>query len=79
MDQPECDVISLCHTLPLGLCHTDAPTGKKGWHHIVSAREEEESIDFGEKTAVSASWNIIKQLYVTPMLAVLISLWIQMR
>lgn len=44
----------------LGLCHTDAPTGKKGWHHIVSAREEEQSIDFGEKTAVSASWNIIK-------------------
>lgn len=34
--------------------------GKKGWHHTVSSREEEQSIDFGEKTAVSASWNIIK-------------------
>lgn len=44
----------------LGLCHTDAPTGKKGWHRSVSAREDEQSIDFVEKTAVSASWNIIK-------------------
>ena len=56
--QPESDVISLCQSwASVTQMHL---LGKKGWHHIVSSREEEQSIDFGEKTAVSASWNIIK-------------------
>ena len=50
-------IISMCHIL---LLDTDAPASRKGWHHILPSHEEEESMDFGKKIAVSTSWNIIK-------------------
>lgn len=45
----------------LDLRHTEAPPSRRGWHHILSVQEEEESMDFIEKPAVSAAWSIIKQ------------------
>lgn len=36
----------------LDLCHPDVPTSRRGWHHILSVQEEEQSMDFREELAV---------------------------